>query len=153
MEMPYWATNSNCDFHTSVTSHAFVACNRQERKAETAFPPTVQTLVLGIVHTRSQSCERVRGQQRLLRVRCDSFGQGKTIKVESGRHPSKLGGRAHHSKLSEHIGSVRETEKGRERLCACSADGESSVPERIRRRGVDGAIVCVCVLAVADVLC
>lgn len=39
-EMPYCATLSYPDFHTSVTSQALVACNRQERKAETAFPPT-----------------------------------------------------------------------------------------------------------------
>ena len=38
--MPYCETASKPDFHTSVTSQAFVACRRQERKAETALPPT-----------------------------------------------------------------------------------------------------------------
>jgi hypothetical protein len=28
-----------------VTSHAFVACNLQDKKAETAFPPTAQAFV------------------------------------------------------------------------------------------------------------
>lgn len=40
-EMPYWATLSKPDFHTRVTSQALVAWRRHERKAETAFPPTV----------------------------------------------------------------------------------------------------------------
>lgn len=39
-EMPYWATLSKPLFQTRVTSQAFVACSRQERKAETALPPT-----------------------------------------------------------------------------------------------------------------
>src|SRR5580704_17180879 len=43
IEMPYWATVSKPAFHTSVTSQAFVACRRHERKAETAFPPTEAT--------------------------------------------------------------------------------------------------------------
>jgi hypothetical protein len=38
--MPYWATASYPDFHTKVTSHAFVACNRHDKNADTAFPPT-----------------------------------------------------------------------------------------------------------------
>lgn len=40
--MPYCDTESNPDFHTSVTSQAFVACSLQERKADTAFPPTTE---------------------------------------------------------------------------------------------------------------
>jgi len=40
--MPYWATLSKPDFQTRVTSQALVACRRHDRKAETAFPPTVQ---------------------------------------------------------------------------------------------------------------
>lgn len=40
IEMPYCATCSKPDFHTSVTSQEFVACRRQERKADTALPPT-----------------------------------------------------------------------------------------------------------------
>jgi hypothetical protein len=40
-EMPYWATLSYPDFHTRVTSQAFVACSRQDKKADTALPPTV----------------------------------------------------------------------------------------------------------------
>lgn len=44
-ETPYCATDSNPDFQTRVTSHEFVACNRQDKKAETAFPPTTQTLI------------------------------------------------------------------------------------------------------------
>ena len=41
-EMPYCETPSKPLFHTSVTSQAFVADNRHERKAETALPPTTQ---------------------------------------------------------------------------------------------------------------
>ena len=44
-EMPYCATASKPDFQTSVTSQALVADNRHDRKAETALPPTVATLV------------------------------------------------------------------------------------------------------------
>jgi hypothetical protein len=40
IDMPYWATASYPDFHTKVTSHAFVACKRHDKKADTAFPPT-----------------------------------------------------------------------------------------------------------------
>jgi len=43
MEMPYWATVSKPAFQTNVTSQAFVACRRHERKAETALPPTEAT--------------------------------------------------------------------------------------------------------------
>jgi hypothetical protein len=39
--MPYWATLSYPDFHTRVTSQAFVACNRHDKKADTALPPTI----------------------------------------------------------------------------------------------------------------
>lgn len=39
--MPYCATASKPLFHTNVTSQALVADNLQERKAETALPPTV----------------------------------------------------------------------------------------------------------------
>lgn len=44
-EMPYCETASKLLFQTSVTSHALVADKRQERKAETAFPPTTHTRV------------------------------------------------------------------------------------------------------------
>jgi hypothetical protein len=44
-EMPYWATLSNPFFHTSVTSQAFVAWSRQDRKAEVPLPPTVHRQV------------------------------------------------------------------------------------------------------------
>ena len=40
IEMPYCATFSKPDFHTRVTSQALVAWRRQERKADTALPPT-----------------------------------------------------------------------------------------------------------------
>lgn len=40
IEMPYCATCSKPDFHTNVTSQEFVAWRRQERKADTALPPT-----------------------------------------------------------------------------------------------------------------
>lgn len=40
-DMPYWATLSYPDFQTRVTSQAFVACSRHDKKAETALPPTV----------------------------------------------------------------------------------------------------------------
>lgn len=43
-EMPYCDTASKPLFHTSVTSQAFVAESRHERKAETALPPTAHTL-------------------------------------------------------------------------------------------------------------
>lgn len=45
MEIPYWETCSYPDFQTSVTSQALVAWRRQERKADTAFPPTEHTLI------------------------------------------------------------------------------------------------------------
>lgn len=41
-EIPYCATASYPDFQTSVTSQALVACSLQERKAETALPPTIR---------------------------------------------------------------------------------------------------------------
>lgn len=37
---------SKLDFHTRVTSQAFVAWSRQERKADIALPPTTRKLVL-----------------------------------------------------------------------------------------------------------
>ena len=37
--MPYCETASYPDFQTKVTSQALVACNLQDRKADTAFPP------------------------------------------------------------------------------------------------------------------
>ena len=43
-EMPYCETLSKPLFHTSVTSQALVADRRQERKAETALPPTTHAL-------------------------------------------------------------------------------------------------------------
>lgn len=43
--MPYWETCSNPDFHTSVTSQALVAWSRQDRKADTGFPPTEITFI------------------------------------------------------------------------------------------------------------
>ena len=45
-EMPYCETVSKPLFHTSVTSQALVADNRQERKAETELPPTRSALVV-----------------------------------------------------------------------------------------------------------
>jgi hypothetical protein len=43
-EMPYCDTASKPLFQTRVTSQALVAERRQERKAETALPPTAQTV-------------------------------------------------------------------------------------------------------------
>ena len=40
-DMPYCETDSKPDFQTRVTSQAFVACNRHDKNAETAFPPTI----------------------------------------------------------------------------------------------------------------
>ena len=40
-DIPYWLTLSKPDFQTRVTSQALVACRRHDKKAETAFPPTV----------------------------------------------------------------------------------------------------------------
>lgn len=42
-EMPYCDTASKPLFQTRVTSQALVAERRQERKAETALPPTAHT--------------------------------------------------------------------------------------------------------------
>lgn len=42
-EMPYCDTASKPLFQTRVTSQALVADRRQERKAETALPPTAHT--------------------------------------------------------------------------------------------------------------
>ncbi len=44
-DIPYCETVSNPDFHTRVTSQALVAWSLQERKAETALPPTIQSPV------------------------------------------------------------------------------------------------------------
>ena len=44
-EMPYCDTASKPLFQTSVTSHALVADSLQERKAETALPPTVHAWI------------------------------------------------------------------------------------------------------------
>lgn len=41
-DMPYCETFSKLLFQTNVTSQAFVADSRHERKAETEFPPTTQ---------------------------------------------------------------------------------------------------------------
>jgi hypothetical protein len=46
-EMPYCETASYPDFHTKVTSHALVAWSLQDRKAETAFPPTMMYVSIG----------------------------------------------------------------------------------------------------------
>lgn len=43
-DMPYCETASYPDFHTSVTSQAFVAWSRQDRNAEIGLPPTVMTV-------------------------------------------------------------------------------------------------------------
>jgi hypothetical protein len=43
-EMPYCETFSKPLFQTRVTSQALVADRRQERKAETALPPTIHAL-------------------------------------------------------------------------------------------------------------
>ena len=40
-DIPYCDTASYPDFHTRVTSHALVAWSLQERKADTALPPTM----------------------------------------------------------------------------------------------------------------
>lgn len=42
-ETPYCETASKPDFQTRVTSQEVVACNRHDRKAEMALPPTAQT--------------------------------------------------------------------------------------------------------------
>ena len=44
-EIPYWYTASKPDFQTRVTSQALVAWSLQERKADTAFPPTEHILI------------------------------------------------------------------------------------------------------------
>lgn len=60
-EMPYWWTCSKPFFHTSVTSHACVADRRQERKAETALPPTRCCLsACALVSTCPSFCYRGR---------------------------------------------------------------------------------------------
>ena len=41
-EMPYCDTASKPDFQTKVTSQALVAWSRQDKKAETALPPTIR---------------------------------------------------------------------------------------------------------------
>lgn len=59
-DIPYCDTESNPDFQTSVTSHAFVACSLHERKAETAFPPTIEldvSLLLLVQHLPHQAAE------------------------------------------------------------------------------------------------
>lgn len=46
--MPYCETASNPDFQTSVTSQALVACNLQDKKAETALPPTMKNRLFSL---------------------------------------------------------------------------------------------------------
>lgn len=58
-EMPYCATAWKLDFQTNVTSHAFVACRRQERNAETALPPTAQNLLSFLFIIQRQTDEAI----------------------------------------------------------------------------------------------
>lgn len=44
-DIPYCDTWSKPVFHTSVTSQAFVAWSRHDKKAETGFPPTTITFI------------------------------------------------------------------------------------------------------------
>lgn len=48
-DTPYWLTASYPLFHTSVTSQALVADKRQDKKAETALPPTTSTRVVSLL--------------------------------------------------------------------------------------------------------
>ena len=62
IDMPYCATDSKLDFQTSVTSQALVACNRHERNAETALPPTrmqLADMVLGFAGKKRNVDERL----------------------------------------------------------------------------------------------
>jgi hypothetical protein len=51
-EIPYCDTMSKLDFHTSVTSQAFVADSLHDRKAETALPPTTPDTI-SFAHDRT----------------------------------------------------------------------------------------------------
>lgn len=63
-EIPYCDTVSKPDFHTSVTSHAFVAESLQERKAEIGLPPTVTTRVSGSVMVKTYTTVTADKQKR-----------------------------------------------------------------------------------------
>lgn len=52
-EIPYCATCSKPVFHTRVTSQAFVAWSRHDKKAETEFPPTVTTFISSLLSDMS----------------------------------------------------------------------------------------------------
>jgi len=54
-DMPYCETDSKPLFHTSVTSQALVADKRQERKADTEFPPTTNHVCVSSVILASKS--------------------------------------------------------------------------------------------------
>ena len=62
IEMPYCDTCSKPDFHTNVTSHAFVACNLQDKKAETALPPTAHTDISGVSSVINGDMTRPKGR-------------------------------------------------------------------------------------------
>ena len=64
-EIPYCDTDSKPDFQTRVTSHAFVACNLHERKADTALPPTVNRRVSNA--SSREIVERATGELLLAR--------------------------------------------------------------------------------------
>jgi hypothetical protein len=61
-EMPYWCTCSKPFFHTSVTSQAWVADRRHDKKAETALPPTVESQTCVYPGVNSDTPDRMRNR-------------------------------------------------------------------------------------------
>ena len=81
-DMPYWATLSYPDFHTRVTSQAFVACSRHDKKAETALPPTAesqQSFSRGDDAAECPRCKSRRGRRPRIQDKqsvCENEGSG-----------------------------------------------------------------------------
>lgn len=75
IEIPYCATCSKPDFHTSVTSQVLVAWRRQERKADTALPPTVNRALAWHDGRRARK-ECAAGRSGNRRLRTDAAAGG-----------------------------------------------------------------------------
>jgi hypothetical protein len=103
--MPYWWTASKPDFHTRVTSQAFVAWSRHERKAETAFPPTIHVFISGLLSIvmsaageRRRRGERESGNRevrvRWLQNKPPHAAVGLSRRIERGQRGGGRGGRS-----------------------------------------------------------
>jgi len=127
-DMPYCDTASKPLFQTSVTSQALVAESRQERKAETALPPTE--------HTRCVSASSSSPADMA------SVGMVVVVVVREERDfRLPISAFARYSCTTRSVGNA----KGVYMSATCRGDGQGGaylahVPERMRSRGVLGAI-------------